>query len=79
MGVKDRGRPAKAGDSELVLFAEARADAPEKGKLANGAEADAKASLGALGVAQGVESPCGAAVAAGSPENAAGSGVEGAQ
>lgn len=56
VGVKDKGRPVKADDNELELLAEAVTDAAGKGRLAKGAEADAKASLGA-GVAHCVESP----------------------
>lgn len=81
MGVKDKGRPAKADDNELGLLAEAVTDAAEKGRLANGVEVDAKASLG-TGVAHGVESPCGAAVAGSteaSPEKVEGRGAEVAQ
>lgn len=56
VGVKDKGRPVKADDNELELLVEVVTDAAGKGRLAKGAEADAKASLGA-GVAHCVESP----------------------
>lgn len=77
MGVKDKGRPAKADDNELGLLAGAVTEAAEKGRLAKGAGADAKASLGA-GVAHSVERPWGAAAAGSteaSPEKDAGSGA----
>lgn len=75
VGVKDRGRPAKAGDREFGLPAEAVTGAAGKARLAKGVEADTKASLGAE-VAHGVERP-GGAIAVGSPEKAGGRGVEG--
>lgn len=78
MGGKDKGRPGKTDDNGVVLLAEATEEVAENGRPVNGAVADAKASLGA-GVAHGVEEPCGAGAAVGiegSPEKAAGTGVE---
>lgn len=78
LGGKDKGRPAKTDDNEVGLLAEAIEEVAENGRPANGAVADAKASLG-TGVAHGVEEPCGAGVAVGieaSPEKTAGIGVE---
>lgn len=78
LGGKDKGRPAKTDDNGAGLLAEAIEEVAENGRPANGAVADAKASLGA-GVVQGVEEPCGAGVAVGieaSPEKTAGIGVE---
>ena len=78
LGGKDKGRPAKTDDNGVGLLAEAIEEVAENGRPANGAVADAKASLGA-GVAHGVEEPCGAGVAVGieaSPEKTAGIGVE---
>lgn len=78
LGGKDKGRPAKTDDNEAGLLAEAIEEAAENGRPANGAVADAKASLGA-GVVHGVEELCRAGVAVGieaSPEKTAGIGVE---
>lgn len=78
LGGKDKGRPAKTDDNGVGLLAEAIEEVAENGRPANGAVADAKASLG-TGVAHGVEEPCGAGVAVGieaSPEKTAGIGVE---
>lgn len=78
LGGKDKGRPAKPDDNGVGLLAEAIEEVAENGRPANGAVADAKASLGA-GVAHGVAEPCGAGVAVGreaSPEKTAGIGVE---
>lgn len=78
MGGKDKGRPAKTDDNGAELLADAIEVVAGKGRPANGAAADAKASLGA-GVAHGVEELCGAGAAAGTearPEKTAGMGVE---
>lgn len=78
LGGKDKGSPAKTDDNGVGLLVEAIEEVAGNGRPANGAAADAKASLGA-GVAHGVEEPCGAGVAVGieaSPEKTAGIGVE---
>ena len=78
LGGKDKGSPAKTDDNGAGLLVEAIEEVAENGRPANGAAADAKASLGA-GVAHGVEEPCGAGVALGieaSPEKTEGIGVE---